>query len=93
MSDLTSDDVKLLLRRDALERDALNRIRWDSRLSTDSFEIAYYDRISGRLTVIPYTEIEVEGDFLRHGDSMIPLHRIREIRYCGEVVWAKRSSQ
>jgi uncharacterized protein (UPF0248 family) len=83
-------EVRELLSKEVLEKDALNRIKWDSSLDEGEFSIRYVDRTRNDLVEVPYAEIEVEGEFMRHQESLIPLHRIREIVHKGEVVWAKR---
>jgi len=83
-------ELKILLSKEKLEKDVINRIRWDTKLNTQDFSIRYLDRMKNTLAEVPYTAITIDGDFFKHEESQIPMHRIREIRYKGEVVWAKR---
>jgi len=76
--------------KELMEKDVLNRIRWDDSLIDSDFSIEYYDRISGMMRV-NFREIEICGDYIKAGDSMIPMHRIRKIYFKGEVAWAKRA--
>ncbi len=79
-----------MLEKERLEKDALNRIRWDDSLSPGDFTVTYLDRVTNRLFEVPYASIEHSGDYFTLDDSQIPVHRIREIKHKGEVVWAKR---
>jgi uncharacterized protein (UPF0248 family) len=72
------------------ERDLLIRIRWDASLEPGEYSVRYLDRLSKKLVTVPYAELSFEGGLMRHGDSMIPMHRVREIARNGEVVWRKR---
>ncbi len=78
------------LEKEVMERDALNRIRWDSTLNPQEFSVLYIDRFRGKLVEVPYNSIRVEGDYIRVGDSLIPAHRVRQIKQSGRIVWAKR---
>ena len=77
-------------KKEVMEKDALNRIKWDPGLKREEFDVFYLDRISGRLSKVNFSEIELEGDFLRIGDNLIPMHRIRKIEWKGRVVWERR---
>jgi len=76
--------------KEVMEKDVLNKIKWDKQLNPKDFSIRYIDRTSGPLKQVKYTDIEINGDFMKIDDSMIPMHRIREIRYGDKVVWNKR---
>jgi len=78
-----------LFEKEITEKDALNRIRWDPRLNPGDFSIHYLDL--GKLKEINFSEIELQGDFFRIGESLVPMHRIRKISWKGRVVWDKRS--
>lgn len=84
--------VKKLLEKERLEKDALNRIRWDSRLDGRDFAISYLDRMEKELVETPYDSITIDGDYFHHNESQIPMHRIRTIKYRDEVVWDKRKT-
>ncbi len=74
--------------KEVMEKDALNRIRWDKRLNPEDFTIHYLDL--GRLKEINFLEIKLQGDFFSADENMIPVHRIRKITCRGKVVWDKR---
>ncbi len=76
--------------KEKLERDALNRIRWDKTFNPEDFEILFVDSSADDLKKVNFSEIKIEGDFMRIDESLIPMHRIRKILYKGEVVWDKR---
>ncbi|MEM2918806.1 MAG: DUF504 domain-containing protein [Candidatus Altiarchaeota archaeon] len=79
--------------KEILEKNALNRIKFDKNLNPDDFEICYFDRNSKALKKVKFSEIEIDGDFFRRKsdiESLIPLHRIRKILWKGEIVWDKR---
>ena len=73
-----------------MEKDVLNRIKWDPKLNPGEYSIHYLDRVSGRLLKAGFLEIKPEGDFFRLRDSLIPMHRIRKIIWKKKVVWEKR---
>ncbi|VVB52375.1 Uncharacterised protein [uncultured archaeon] len=78
--------------KEALEKDALNRIRYDSSLKPAEYSILYLDLDVPK--EIQYTNVIIKGDFfaLKGGEpeALIPMHRIREIRRNGKTVWNKR---
>jgi uncharacterized protein (UPF0248 family) len=73
----------------------LSRIRWDKEFGRGDFVIGYYDRIEDRIIRVPMREISFEpGDHFdfeltdREGVlHSIPLHRIKEVRKDGELIW------
>jgi uncharacterized protein (UPF0248 family) len=74
--------------------DLLNKIKWDKREHPEDYEIFYLDRISKRLIGIPYKSIKrIEGNFMavaRNNEEVeIPLHRIKEVRKKGKVIWSR----
>ena len=70
--------------------DCLNKIRWDSGINPDDFSIHYTDRVTGQLKKVNFKDIQIKGDFMKTDDSMIPMHRIRKIKYGDKVVWDRR---
>ena len=86
------EETKILesFKKEIMDVDAINKIKWDSHLNSDDFSILYLDRTAGKLKQINFIDIRIEGDFMKIDDSMIPMHRIREIKYKGKVVWNKR---
>jgi uncharacterized protein (UPF0248 family) len=90
---MNPSEVKLLFEKERLEKDVLNRITWDDSLKKDSFTVVHLDRVENKLLEIPFSDIAVDGDFFRHEGSLIPMHRIRAVKYNGEIVWARRRNQ
>jgi uncharacterized protein (UPF0248 family) len=76
--------------KEALERDVLNRIRWDKSLKASDYSLTYVDRFHPEEKEIPVSEISIEGDFIKHRESLIPMHRIRKILWKNKIVWNKR---
>ncbi|MBN2013745.1 MAG: DUF504 domain-containing protein [Candidatus Altiarchaeota archaeon] len=74
--------------KEVMEKDALNRIRWDRKLKPEEYSIMYLDR--GKLREVRFTEIQLQGDFFQSAENQIPMHRIRKILRKGNVVWEKR---
>jgi len=74
--------------------DLLNKIKWDKREKPEDYEIFYLDRISKKQIKIPFTAIKrIEGSFMviarNDEDVEIPLHRIRQVKKKGVVVWKR----
>ena len=74
--------------------DLLNKIKWDKREKPEDYEIYYLDRVSNELIGVPFELIKrIEGNFMvidRHSEEVeIPLHRIRQIKKKGVVVWKR----
>jgi uncharacterized protein (UPF0248 family) len=76
-------------------QDLLSRIRWDPEFGKGRFEIGYYDRLDGRIVVVPLQELHfqedehfsfqlVDEDGITH---TIPLHRIKQVYRNGELIW------
>lgn len=76
-------------------QDLLNRIRWDPEFGHGRFQIGYYDRLEGRIIVIPLKEISretgdhycfdvVDQDGVIHS---VPLHRIKEVYKDEKLIW------
>ena len=73
----------------------LSRIRWDADFSRGRFELGYFDRVEGRVIVVPFHTVQfpsedprafrlvdAEGRFHR-----VPFHRVREVYKDGQRVW------
>ncbi len=73
--------------------DLLNKIRWDKRLKAEEYTLIYFDRIAEKSFEVPFNAISRSGNFMiikRNGqDVSIPLHRIREVRRNGKVIWGR----
>lgn len=76
-------------------QDILNRIRWDPEFGRQSFQIGYYDRVAGRIVVVPFAELVFPPDdryafMIIDGEGTghtIPYHRVRDIYRDGERIW------
>lgn len=84
--------MKEIFRKEVMEKDVLNRIKWDKRLNPADFDIYYLDRITKKLERMKFTDIKFEGDFFCIGESFVPMHRIRKITSKGEIVWSRESA-
>lgn len=73
--------------------DLLNRIRWDKQLKPEEYTLLYFDRIAEKTFEISFTKIGRIGNFIviKRGDTKvhIPLHRIRQVKKNGKVVWER----
>ena len=70
----------------------LNKIKWDKKENPDDYSIAYFDRVSSKNREIRFNDIKrIEGNFMVVGEeeSHIPLHRIREVKKKGVVIWKR----
>jgi len=73
----------------------LNRIRWDPEFGRGNFELGYFDRIEGRIIVVPFLKVDFPEDDLHAfhlGDAegqahRVPFHRVREVYKDGQRIW------
>jgi uncharacterized protein (UPF0248 family) len=86
----TKNKLSFLFKKEVMEKDALNRIKFDPFLNPEEFEIHYVDREKENLSQVNFSNIEIEGDFFKFKEKLIPMHRIRKITRKGKVVWDKR---
>jgi uncharacterized protein (UPF0248 family) len=75
-------------------KDFLNKIKWDPNLKKEEFEIFYEDRILKKMIGIRFKDIkEINDGFIlikkENEEVNIPLHRIKEIKKNGKIVWRK----
>ena len=75
-------------------KEILNKIKWDKNLNPDDFMIYYYDRVKKDFNEAKFSDIlEVYENFAelktKSGKINLPLHRIRQISYKGEVYWKR----
>ena len=75
-------------------KELLSRIKWDKNLKPEEYFIFYIDRVANKLAVIKYSDIlKIDGSFMvldKYPEEVyIPLHRIREIRRDGKLVWRR----
>jgi len=73
----------------------LNRIRWDPEFARGNFELGYFDRVEGRVMLVPFREIDFPRDDPQlfrlidaHGQvHRVPFHRVREVYKDGRRIW------
>jgi uncharacterized protein (UPF0248 family) len=78
-------------------RELLNRIRWDRDYGQGEFTIGYYDRLVGRIVLVPLARVRFEpgerSSFRltdRTGEPLsIPLHRIRQVYRNDQLIWCR----
>ena len=76
-------------------QELLNRIRWDADFARGNFELGYFDRVEGRVILVPFREVDFPEDdpkALRLADAegqnyRVPLHRVREVYKNGQRIW------
>ena len=79
-------------------QDLLNRIRWDRDFGQGRFELGYYDRVAGRIVIVPMPEVILtEGDHFAFqligpaGEVIsIPFHRVRQVYKDGQLIWDRQ---
>jgi len=75
----------------------LSRIRWDADFSRGRFELGYFDRVEGRLILVPFQDVEfppedprafrlVDAEGCSH---RVPFHRVREVYKDGQCIWRR----
>jgi len=67
----------------------LNKIQFSGKFNKNTITLSYYDRIQKKLIPLEYRKIKVEGNFLILDERHIPLHRIKEIRKNGVIIWKR----
>ena len=78
-------------------QDLLHRIQWDTAFAKAAFMIGYYDRVEGKIILVPFRRVhlargehfsfDVEMD--EGGTCMVPFHRVREVWRNGELIWKR----
>lgn len=68
----------------------LNKIKWSGKFAPKSIVVYYYDRILNKLIPIKYENLKIEDNFIIVKDSQIPLHRVKEIRNKGTIIWKRQ---
>lgn len=76
-----------------IEKEWLNKIKWDENLNPAHFTFTYTDY--GVEKELPYLRIQsMEGGYIdvltNEGYSTIPMHRIRKIKEKGKIVFSRR---
>ena len=79
-------------------RALLDRIRWDREYGRGAFALGYYDRLAGRIIVVPFAAVRFDPDdhfsFLLcdavGAAHTIPLHRVCAVYRDGELIWQRQ---
>lgn len=73
--------------------DLLNKIKWDNKENPKDYVIVYYDRLSNKNFEVPFMSIGRDGMFFTtvvNGQQVsIPLHRIKQVKKKGLVIWER----
>jgi len=75
----------------------LSRIRWDRGFAKGRVELGYFDRVAKQIIRVPFRRLSfpsarrnvfelVDAAGMRR---RIPLHRVREVRIDGRVIWRR----
>ncbi len=70
-------------------KDFLNKIKWSKKFNTKEIKIYYLDRIKKELIERDFEDISIEGDYIIVDENEIPIHRIKEIRKKGMIIWKR----
>jgi len=78
----------------------LNRIRWDPEFARGDFQLGYYDRVEGRIILVPFKEVSFPAESPQtlqltdaEGEShRIPFHRVREVYRDSQRIWHRPES-
>jgi len=73
-------------------KDLINKIKWDKRENPKDYSLFYID--FNKKKELAYTKIKkLEGNFMiiekNNEEIEIPLHRIREVKKKGKIVWKR----
>ncbi len=73
--------------------DLLNKIRWDKNVKPEEYSLVIFDRVAVKYFEAPFTALGRNGNFIvlkENGkEVMIPLHRIKQVKRQGKVVWER----
>ena len=71
----------------------LDKIKWSKKFDQDNITISYFDRKLNENIALNYKEAIIEDNFIiiKKGNNLseIPLHRLREIRNKGIIIWKR----
>lgn len=76
--------------------DLMNKIKWDENEHPEDYVIGYMDRITKKITELPYPKIKrVEGTFMiilddKGEEVNIPSHRVKYVKKKGEIIWQRQ---
>lgn len=78
-------------------QDILHRIRWDKNWAESKFTIGYYDRIDGKIVLVPFQALHFPQDdhfsfeIVDEAGEIhsVPYHRIKRIYQDGQLIWRR----
>lgn len=72
----------------------LDKIKWSKKFNEKDIALVYFDRILNKNIKVNYKNIKIEDSYLiiekENKISEIPLHRLREIRNEGIIIWRRK---
>ena len=74
--------------------DLLNKIKWNQNLKPKEYTIIYFDRIKNIKKEIKFEKIKEFNNLTliikkEEKEVEIPLHRIREVKKSGKIIWKR----
>ncbi len=78
-------------------REVLNKIKCDKKENPELYKIYYYDRVLDKLIEIDYKDIkDIDKNFItimkNNKETEIPMHRIKEVRKQGKLIWSRTTA-
>jgi uncharacterized protein (UPF0248 family) len=81
-------------------QDLLHRIQWDPEFGQAEFMIGYYDRVARHIVQVPFRRVHLgKGEHFAfdavddEGElHSVPLHRVREVRRNGKLIWRREAA-
>jgi uncharacterized protein (UPF0248 family) len=78
-------------------QDLLHRMQWDPEFGKAEFEIGYFDRVTNGIVRVPFRHVHFEKgehfafEAIEEDGSVhtVPLHRVREMRRNGALIWQR----
>ena len=75
-------------------KDMLDKIKWSNKFNSNNITLTYFDRILNKNIEIKFNEAKIEDSFIilekDNKISEIPLHRLREVRNNGMIIWSRK---
>jgi len=75
-------------------KEMLDKIKWSNKFEPENIILFYFDRIKNKNIGIKYKDIKIDDNYIlvREGLKItkIPLHRLREIRNKGIIMWKRK---
>lgn len=71
------------------EKEMLDKIKYSGKFNPKDIKVYYYDRVKDKNQEVGFEDIQIKEGFMVLGENEIPLHRIREIRNNGVIIWKR----